>query len=206
MTIFKNRYNLSKIFFCVFGLLLIGSFSNLLHAQINEFEPVFHYQRSLSIQKSGMIVLGSWASLNILSGLAGNHFMNGEGKYFFQMNAAWNLVNLGIAGFGLFNAMNASLSIEELEMVQEMRKLDRILLINSGLDVLYIATGAYLLNRGISKSSARQIGYGRSLMLQGGFLLLFDLALYYIHSGHTKTIYHLTENISVTTAGLTLHW
>ena len=45
----------------------------VLHAQLSEFEPIFYHQQSLSIQKTGMIVLTSWASLNILSGIIGNY-------------------------------------------------------------------------------------------------------------------------------------
>ena len=46
-----------------------------------------------------------------------------------------------------------------------------------GLDVCYIIAGGLLKNR-VEKLStqdqARNIGFGNSLMLQGGFLLVFD--------------------------------
>ena len=51
-------------------------------------------------------------------------------------------------------------------------------LFNAGLDVGYMATGAYLWERGIRKDSRGLKGYGQSLILQGGFLFTFDLIMY----------------------------
>jgi len=66
------------------------------------------------------------------------------------------------------------------EALGEARKIEKILLINSGLDVAYIGTG-FLLRHLSSNSDKRKDllkGYGNSLILQGGFLLVFDLILY----------------------------
>jgi hypothetical protein len=57
---------------------------------------------------------------------------------------------------------------------------EKTLLINSALDVGYIGTG-FLLKYFSTKASQRNDllkGYGNSLILQGGFLLVFDLVLY----------------------------
>lgn len=186
----------------------MGSFflvtPNLLHAQLTEFEPEFYYQQSLAIQKTGMIVLSTWAGLNIISGLTGNFKLKNDSKYFFQMNAAWNVVNLGIAAIGFSGIANAVIDVDTQFMFEEMRKFDRILLINAGLDILYIAAGSYLLNKGLNENKSRFIGYGRSVILQGGFLFLFDVFLYLIHSPNTKTIYQLTEKINVSATGFTI--
>lgn len=177
---------------------------NLLFAQLYDFEPNFYYQQSLSIQKTGMIILTSWASLNILSGLAGNFWYKNETKFFFQMNAAWNIVNLGIAAYGLTSIAHANFDVDSNYMLSEMQKFDRILLLNTGLDLLYIATGSYLLNRGVKYNKSRFIGYGRSIILQGGFLLLFDLMLYFSHYSYTKSLYQITEKLNITTVGFTI--
>ena len=54
--------------------------------------------------QQGMLVLGSWATTNIITSpiLANNS--SGSDKYFHQMNGYWNSVNLIIAGFGYFRA------------------------------------------------------------------------------------------------------
>ena len=46
--------------------------------------------------------------------------------------------------------------------------------INAALDVVYIAGGAVLRQQGIEKNNPQWIGWGDSIILQGGFLLVFD--------------------------------
>ena len=200
----KKRYILNRIFIsgALASFFMISP--DVLHAQLTEFEPIFYHQQSLSIQKTGMIVLTSWASLNILSGFIGNYHYSNDAKYFFQMNGAWNIVNLGIATYGLASIAHTAFDMESSLMLSEMQKFDRILLINAGLDLIYIATGSYLLNKGLSENKSRFVGYGRSLILQGGFLLLFDLILYFSHYPYTKSLFQITEQINFTTAGISI--
>jgi hypothetical protein len=142
----------------------------------------FHQSR-MNINESAMLVLGSWAAANILVGAYGNFKATGEAKYFHQFNAAWNIVNLGIAAFGYFNAVNSDpSSMTNVEIIKDFNSLQNFLLLNAGLDVAYIATGFYLKERSKNSSSSERLrGYGNSLLLQGGFLLAFDVALYFIH-------------------------
>lgn len=200
----ENCYiRIRNLIFAIIGLIFL-LYPNLLHAQFTEFEPKFYYQQSLAIQKTGMIVLSSWAGLNILTGIAGNFRFKNESKYFFQMNAAWNVVNLGIAAFGLAGVASAVLAVDSTYMLSEMQNFDRILLINAGLDILYIATGSFLLRKGLNEKRSRFIGYGRSVILQGGFLFLFDLILYFTHRPYTKALFQITEKINITTTGLSI--
>ncbi|AFH47831.1 Hypothetical protein IALB_0117 [Ignavibacterium album JCM 16511] len=135
-----------------------------------------------------MLALGSWAVGNILVGTYGNFKAGGEAKYFHQFNAMWNVVNLGIAAFGYFNAVNSDpSSITNLEILKDYTSLQNFLLLNAGLDVAYIMTGFYLKERSKNSSSAKRLkGYGNSLLLQGGFLLLFDVTLYFIHQNNAN--------------------
>ncbi len=148
-----------------------------------------------------MMVLGSWAAFNIATGTYGFYNRGGDRKYFYQMNAAWNLVNLGIAGFGFYSALNADMTLTGTEALQSLQKFDRILLINAGLDLLYIGTGAWLWNRGHRKNSDRLLGYGKSVVLQGSFLLLFDLALYFIHHPNTRLVLNISESVAAGPTG-----
>jgi len=204
MMILENCYTRSRILIFILIGLIILFVPTLLHAQFTEFQPEFYYQNSLAIQKTGIIILTSWAGLNILTGISGNFRYQNESKYFFQMNAAWNVVNLGIAAFGFVGIANAVLEVDASNMFQEMEKFDRILLINVGLDVFYISIGSYLLSAGLKNNRVRFIGYGRSIILQGGFLFLFDLILFLVHSPNTKSLYQITEKINITITGFTL--
>ena len=203
---FYNCYTHQKIFFGLLSLIVLLTIGNSLQAQTQEFDPNYYYQQSLNIQRSGMHVLGGWALLNIVSGVYGNYKFSQESKYFFQMNAAWNMVNLGIAGIGLYGVANSSLDIQEIEMFSEMSKFDRILLINAGLDLIYIGVGSTILKKGLKKNSSRMIGYGRSIILQGGFLLLFDLGLYMLHSNNTEVLFQLTERLQLTYSGIRVNF
>jgi hypothetical protein len=181
--------------------LVIVFIPELLHAQMQKSESVFLYERSLMIQKNGMLVLGGWATANLITGSIGYFRTGGNLQYLHQMNAAWNTVNLGIAIFAYRGAVTGSVDLLSTEMLSEMSNLDRILLINAGLDLLYMGTGAYLWNRGSNRNSDRLTGYGQSLLIQGGFLLIFDAVLYMIHSPLTAELGRLGDQISFTGSG-----
>ncbi|MAL17364.1 MAG: hypothetical protein CL670_16030 [Balneola sp.] len=185
----------------LFGLILL-IIPDLLHAQNGTFDTQFYAQKSFELQKKGMIFLGSWATLNILSGTSGYFLSENSSRYFHQMNAGWNLVNIGIAGFALYNISMTDVSaLGYTQSISELQNLDKLLLLNAGLDVGYMATGAWLWERGLRKNSNRLEGYGKSLVLQGAFLFAFDLVLYMMHSPITGELLNLSENLTLTTNG-----
>ena len=139
------------------------------------------YQKSTGTNQTAMWILGSWAAGNMLiSGIAMGKTESST-RYFHQMNVMWNTVNMGIAAFGLLSqAPEFTSHIPDL--VANHRKMENLYLINSGLDILYIAGGAYMVHRSGSSTKRPDMlkGYGQSVMLQGGFLLIFDTALWLI--------------------------
>ena len=176
----NKNIKLGLLFFLLFPI-------GVVFAQENISEPfrVFQQERN-NINESAMLVLGSWAAGNILLGVYGNYKSSGEAKYFHQFNAMWNVVNLGIATFGYINAVNSNpATMTNLEIINDYNSLQKLLLLNAGLDVVYIATGFYLKERAKNSSSSERLrGYGNSLFLQGGFLLAFDITLYFIHQSN----------------------
>lgn len=201
------RYiKISSSIFIFFTFILV-LFPDLLHAQNDTFYAQNYAQKSFDLQKKGMIILGSWATLNLISGSTGYFLSVNDHKYFHQMNAGWNLVNLGIAGFALYNLGQTDASIMSYsESVSELQNLDKILLFNAGLDFGYMAAGAWLWERGIRKSSQRLQGYGKSLILQGGFLLAFDVILYLMHSPLTNELIKIPEQIELTANGFKVYF
>ena len=108
----------------------------------------------------------------------GNFTSSGSSKYLHQGNAAWNVVNLAIAGFALYGLMGEdAASLNAAETLEKAHDMEWLLWLNSGLDLAYIAAGGFLWERGLRKDGQRLVGYGRALIIQGGFLLLFDLTL-----------------------------
>jgi hypothetical protein len=61
--------------------------------------------RRIETNRTGMKVLGVWGLANTITGVAGAvSAEDEEWKRFHQMNAAWGIVNLAIAGLGYAGA------------------------------------------------------------------------------------------------------
>lgn len=158
------------------------------------------YRLSLNKNRVGMYVLGGWAVANIITGSYGWAAQRSSSKYFYQMNTMWNVVNLGIAGFAMYEFHSTDISLlNPVEMLQKHMTYEKLFLINAGLDILYIGAGAYLIHRsGISeKNSDRYLGYGRSVILQGAFLFAFDLLMYFVQYNHRINFRPILENLSL---------
>ncbi len=162
-------------------LLLMSVFILSFHAvwAQNDYGSFCH--ESFKTNNAGMMVLGSWAVANMAGGAYGWSRNDGRQKYFHQMNFFWNTVNLSIAGIALYSNSHVDCSLMDPDGIMGKHlQTERILLINSVLDAGYIGTGL-LLSHLSGKSANRGDllkGYGQSLVLQGGFLLAFDLVLY----------------------------
>ncbi len=163
----------------------------------------FNFNRN-QINRYAMLSLGSWAIGNMM--VNGALYRSGEKdrRYFYQMNIAWNAVNLAIAGFGLYDAMNPNAMLSLFESIKQQANIEKILLFNAGLDVGYIMTGFYLKERGknLLKHHDRLKGYGNSLLLQGGFLFLFDLTVYFIQAGNHALMKKLLDHVMIAPGAL----
>lgn len=167
----------------IFLILINGSITPLLSQE--KFNTDKFLEERNNINRNGMYILGGWAIANIISGTVGNYSSSGKTKYFHQFNAVWNTVNLGIAIFGLTGISADPLSLSE--SFSEFNSLQNLLLLNAGLDVAYIVSGFYLKERSKNAGSKNNllIGYGNSLIMQGSFLLAFDLVLYFLHKNNS---------------------
>jgi len=161
-------------------LLILVISASVAEAQ-NDYQSF--YEKSVSINNTGMYVLGSWAIANIAVGAYGWANNSRQSKYFHQMNLFWNTVNLSIVGFALYRNYSGDISLmTAAEMMSEHSKVERLYLINAGLDVLYVGTGFLLKHLAENNSKRRDLlkGYGNSVILQGSFLFVFDLVMWSI--------------------------
>lgn len=132
------------------------------------------------LQRNNMYVLGGWAGANIIQGTISAGNGAGSDHYFHQMNAYWNIANCGLALWGLLQSNNMAKGGHTPERnSREQQATEKFLLLNSGLDAGYIMTGFYLKERGQRLANDQSAGYGNSLVLQGSFLLVFDLIQYF---------------------------
>jgi hypothetical protein len=174
----QTRLLLSLTFLlCCYG----GLQAQGLDASLLEFN-----QQSLNHQKTAMLTLGGWAVANIAAGAALQGSAEGSTKQFHRMNALWNGVNLAIAGFGYYSALKSDPAAWDLATsLGKHQGFQKVLLFNAGLDVGYIMGGLYLTERAKRPdvNSDQLKGFGQSIMLQGAFLMAFDLVNYFIAAG-----------------------
>ncbi len=123
----------------------------------------------------GMAVLGAWAITNIVLGAIKRRSSDGSTKYYWEMNALWNTINLAIAIIASaiagikYDAYSTDSALQDLQI--------KIVAVNILFDIAYIAIGLWLEARGKKQQNLRFIGYGNSIQLQGAFLFFFDSAL-----------------------------
>ena len=115
-----------------------------------------------------------WSALSIVGGallLFASPFWRGVGL----QGLVWGAIDAAIAGFGLLSLRrkrNRPDAEDPQTLLIETRNLHRLLLINAGLDVLYTVVGIFILTRFVSEFAR---GNGVGVVVQGTFLLLFDL-------------------------------
>jgi hypothetical protein len=171
----------NRLWMSFFGIISVF----MAHAQVNEQDSIA--RERIKLVQNNMYVLGAWAGANIIQGTISASNTTGSEHFLHQMNAYWNTVNLAIAGVGLLGIRKQLKQKHNLNSnLRAQHKIEKILLLNTGLDLAYIATGFYLKERGTRLNNDRNKGYGNSLLLQGGFLLVFDLIQYGQHRRNTK--------------------
>ncbi len=139
-------------------------------------------------QKQISDTLSVWAVLNILSGtflqLFHDHFWRGFGI----QSSSWGFINGLIAAIGKRITDKRRMAMIDPETADvhnhERENLLRILLINSGLDVVYMMIGAVLIKTK-GKGNRWWSGQGSGIIFQGLFLFVFDL-VHAVKIGSTK--------------------
>ncbi|HMN88487.1 MAG TPA: hypothetical protein PKD70_03225 [Saprospiraceae bacterium] len=156
-------------------------------------------QIRLEIIHTHALILSVWAIANILIGAYYTvHLEVGERQAFHHMNAAWNLINLGIAWLMLYQVNTADpAQYGWLLSVSKHYQTQKLMLLNIGLDVSYTLAGLLLHehSRHHPVHSALLCGFGRSLMLQGGFLLVLDICFYNAYLTQNETLRLLLSQI-----------
>ncbi len=155
----------------------------------------FNIERQ-KISKNGVKGLVIYSVSNIIYSTIAASNSSGSQKYFYKMNTIWSGITIGLVGLGIVAAKKEG-SLSYAESLKKQSTIEKVFLFNAGLDVAYIAGGAYLKERSkrVGGNAERRKGYGESIMLQGGVLLLFDGVMYLLHSNHGKTLNKMAEKI-----------
>lgn len=119
--------------------------------------------------------LVAWGLLSVVAGgamlAAGDPAWRGAGAMF----VAWGAVDaaIGVAARWLGERNRRRTIGDQPARDRDTRRIRAILLVNAGLDTLYVALGAWLVAS--ADGDAFRAGAGWGIVVQGGFLLLFDL-------------------------------
>lgn len=174
---------MKKLFLILSVLITSHSFAQT-DSLIKQFDA-----RANKLNHNGMIVLTSWASLNIIGSATGYALTNSyEEKEFYLMNGAWGIINLGIALPGLLSKAKPTPTLYDLQKKQT--KTEKLFLANAILDVAYITGGFYLKEYGSNlpdiKKQERFNAYGNSVIIQGAGLMAFDLVMTLLNNRNRK--------------------
>ena len=118
-----------------------------------------------------------WSGVSVAAGLgmqSGGEFWRGVGA----QAIGWGAIDAIIAWFGQYSAIRKQAKLPDPQspvvVVKETRNLQRLLWVNTVLDVFYV-TGGLLLALTKGKTNRTWRGHGWGIIIQGGFLFLFDL-------------------------------
>lgn len=184
----------------ILWLLLCGIYCLPVQAQVDKQALRDFNVERIALTQKGMQALGYWSIGNIATGFFFRSQTDGQTKAFHTMNAGWNLVNLGIATAGYIGLKKQRPGRFDLqETIREQYNMQKVLLFNAGLDLGYMAGGLYLRERAAVADNPDQLrGWGNSILLQGGFLFVYDGVMAYLHSRRNKKLDALLEGVDLT--------
>jgi hypothetical protein len=205
------KTNMKKL--CTLLLLIISC-----HAFAQQDSLKAYNAERVRITSNGMEYLGGWGILNLGTGVFGwskslsftttvngvstTSYAGPETRYFFQMNTIWgsaNFITALLTYTGLQNNKNKKLTAAQTS--QEQERIEKIFKVNMYLDVVYLGAGTYLKVVGDSRNSPIMKGYGESVLLQGGFLLLFDGLMLHAEKQHGNKLRNFLEKHPMTFDG-----
>lgn len=192
----------------LFFFLALLVFNQTVFAQ-NDLADAWH--RRERTEQTGMKVLAGWSVANIAVSAVAIGKAEGSNRYFHEMNIYWNAVNLGIAGLGFLNVAKSrkrSATFTLSEAVEAQHGVETVLLFNSGLDLAYVASGFWLLEKSKNDVSQqdRLKGFGQAVAIQGGFLLVFDITNYFIHRANAPKLKRVLDRVNVTGNSVGMVW
>jgi len=185
------------------ALFILCLFSVTLFAQAPSTGDLFEFNKSRNRKTSrGLKVLGGWALANMAASGVLYFNTSGTDRHFHEMNLMFNGVNTLIVAASLLPKEKNDLDLNKT--LQWQSNTEATYIANAALDLLYSSTGLYLTERAKTepKQHDRFKGWGNSLILQGGFLFLFDTSMYIVHKRNGKKLYRMMDKVSLGTSGL----
>lgn len=153
--------------------------------ELKDYDQRFHL-----ILEKHLALLGWWCFINLGIGLLGVYLWNHFWDYFFLMNISWAVINFSIV-YWIFHhiILRKQTKLTVYQRFENQRHVDRMLLLNIGLDISYVFAGLYLQTLGrLPEVSHPELwsGFGWSILIQGVFLCIHDNVFYQLHRKNFK--------------------
>jgi hypothetical protein len=184
----------------IFIFMIICSIS---FAQAPTNTELFDFNKSRNHKTNiGLKVLGDWAIANIATSGYLYYHTKGEDQYFHQMNIMWNGANALIVIASLLPKQKNDLNLNKT--LQWQSNTESTYIASAALDLLYSTAGLYLTERAKNDfpNHDKFQGWGNALIMQGGFLFLFDTSMFIVHKHNGKKLYRMMDKINIGTSGL----
>lgn len=194
-----------KLSTCIF-LLLFLFLHYIVNAQNTDLLADSLNHNRININKEGLTILAGEGIASLGTGAIG-YFVtqDQELKSFFEMTAFWGVVNTGIAAAGIVGAKNElAQALSCRQAFKKYKQTTKLYLINSGLDIVYIGAGAFLINRANQTQNNQQTlnGFGKAIALQGILLLIFDQVMYHAHYSSNSQWRRVLNSVCITNNGV----
>ncbi|MCA1801581.1 MAG: hypothetical protein LC662_03880 [Rhodothermaceae bacterium] len=197
----KTKYNLFTAVLFISTVLLMCV--TPAYGQNADRTPDQIYHHRLSQQYSAMAVLLGWGLVNMAAGTAVS-LGSRDYRNFGYMTAGWGLVNAGIAAFSLYSGPPFDpASVTIADYLRDEQLFNRILAMNSGLNVAYIGVGASMARWG---SSSRIRQFGSAIIFQGAFLMAFDAFLLWHSTARLGDALIFVDSLAFMDIGNRLNW
>lgn len=171
------------------NLIILALFlSTIINSQNDEVIKSFDAKKN-NLNRKDMVVLTSWAGVNIVGSFVGYVFTNSyEEKQFYIMNGCWGAINLGLSLPALLSKDKPTGTWHDV--YKKQTNMEKIFLANTMLDVAYMLGGAYYMNYASQQTNELQkqrgLGFGKSIIIQGAGLFLFDLTMTVLNNRNRK--------------------
>ena len=180
-------------------LLLICLVAGSLQSFSQKLDLIKFEKERVRYTKNSMAALAGWSLVNIVGSGFATKSHNAEVRAFHQMNVMWGSINLALSGLGYFGASREKINNPVLaDVMKHQNRIEKTYLINLGLDVVYVGAGLLMNKTSDNQKNPEKFeGYGNSIMVQGGFLLLYDAIVYSIHHKHGKQLKVMNDKVSL---------
>lgn len=166
-------------------------------------------ERFIIILHKHVAMLGWWCFLNAIVAVPLLLLSKGFWQYFMMMNLSWAAINFAIAlrmyehvYIGRFQRGNV------YKRFEVQRHVEKMLLLNVGLDAAYCFAGLWLLTLGRVPDMAHPelwLGFGWSVLVQGAFLFIHDNVFHWMHLVNFRKCKPYLENLIETQYELSRH-